>query len=44
VIVGLCHLTFHAIEAPAMAAVNAATGRVRAVLTDAPVNPAAAGQ
>jgi peptidoglycan/LPS O-acetylase OafA/YrhL len=44
VIVGLCHLTFHAIEAPAMAAVNAATGQVRAVLTDLPVSPAAAGQ
>jgi peptidoglycan/LPS O-acetylase OafA/YrhL len=43
-VVGLCHLTFRAIEAPAMAAVNAATDRVRAILTDAPVNPATAGR
>jgi peptidoglycan/LPS O-acetylase OafA/YrhL len=44
VVVGLCHLTFGVIEAPAMAAVNATTGRVRALLTDEPVNAAAAGQ
>jgi peptidoglycan/LPS O-acetylase OafA/YrhL len=42
VVVGLCHLTFRVIEAPAMAAVNTATGRVRAIATDAPVNTATA--
>ncbi len=44
VVVGLCHLTFRAIESPAMAAVNATTSRVRAMVGDAPVSTAIAGR